>query len=51
MLKKYGKFFADWRDPLGKRHRKACQTKSAALRLQSRMRRENQAKKAQASAR
>jgi hypothetical protein len=30
MLKKYGKFYADWTDELGKRKRKAFTTKEAA---------------------
>lgn len=32
MWKKYGKFFADWYDAHGKRHRKAFDTKGAAQR-------------------
>ncbi len=37
MQKKYGKFYADWRDPLGARHRKTFTTKKAALAHQQRM--------------
>jgi hypothetical protein len=38
MLKKSGKFMADWRDSNGKRHRAAFPTKAEALAHQQRMR-------------
>jgi len=34
MQKKYGKFYADWDDEHGKRHRKALPTKKRALKFQ-----------------
>ena len=49
MVKKYGKFYADWKDPAGHRHRRAFPTKKKALRFQSKMRAETAAKKAPAS--
>ena len=51
MKKKYGKFYADWRDEKGVRHAKACNSRKAALRLTARMQRQARAKKAQASER
>jgi hypothetical protein len=52
MLKKHGKYFADWRDASGKRHRKAFPSKRAALSYQSREANKAQAaKKAPAPAR
>ena len=35
MLQKYGKWFADWRDAEGRRHRKAFPTRRAAERHQA----------------
>jgi hypothetical protein len=49
MLKRYGKYLADWRDSKGKRLRKAFPTKAAALRHQVRMQKQATAKKARAS--
>jgi hypothetical protein len=46
MLKKYGKFYADWDDEHGKRHRKAFRAKKAALQFQAKRRNEVAAKKA-----
>ncbi len=37
MLKKAGRFYADWRDPEGRRKRKAFDTKRAAVAHQTRM--------------
>jgi hypothetical protein len=51
MQKKYGKFYADWRDEKGNRKRKAFRTKTAAERFQTRMRRLSTAKKDQAGKR
>ena len=48
MLRKYGKFYAEWY-PSGKRTRKAFPTKKQAQRFQDRMRAEVAAKKARAS--
>ena len=45
MRKRYGKYFADWRDERGKRHMKAFPTAKAARAYTQRMRRET-AKKA-----
>jgi hypothetical protein len=50
MQRKYGKWYADWDDANGKRHRKAFDTKKQALRYQTRMRSDVTAKKARASA-
>ncbi|MBZ5540940.1 MAG: hypothetical protein LAN61_10530 [Acidobacteriia bacterium] len=50
MRKKYGKFYADWRDEHGQRHMKACPSKKAAAQLSTKMRREAAAKKDQPSA-
>jgi len=36
MGKNYAKFYADWRDEKGKRHRKALRSKKTALRLSAR---------------
>jgi len=38
MLKKFGKFYADWRDANGRRHRAAFPTEAEALAHQARMR-------------
>ena len=46
MLKKYGKFYADWHDEHGKRHRKAFPTRKAALHFQTKQRNLVAAKKA-----
>lgn len=46
MLKKYGKFYADWDDEHGKRHRKALPSRRAALKFQTKMRNAVAAKKA-----
>jgi len=51
MLKKYGRYYADWEDAHGARHRKSFATKKSALKFQTRMRHEEAAKKAPASAR
>ncbi|MGH9775297.1 MAG: hypothetical protein ACRD50_10165 [Candidatus Acidiferrales bacterium] len=51
MMKKYGKFYADWTDDKGRRHRKALPTKRAALDYQRRRRLETAAKKAGSRAR
>ena len=50
MLKKYGKFYADWRDHRGHRRMKAFPTKVGALRYQTKMRDLTERKKARASA-
>jgi hypothetical protein len=50
MLKKRGRWYADWEDPHGKRFRKSFPTKHQALRHQDKMRKETAAKKARASA-
>jgi len=50
MQKKYGKFYADWRDAQGQRHRKAFPTKKQAQHFSSRMRLTEARKKARASA-
>lgn len=47
MKTKYGKWYARWTDAQGKRTEKACNTKAAAKKLQAKMQRERQAKKAQ----
>ncbi len=49
MLRKYGKFYADWTDPKGTRRRKAFPTKQGAEKFQTRQRLESAAKKAQPS--
>lgn len=46
MQHKYGKWYADWDDEHGKRHRKALPTKKAARQFQAKMRNEVAAKKA-----
>jgi hypothetical protein len=51
MLKKYGRFFADWRDHTGKRHRKSFDTRKQAQKHQDRMQAEALAKKASTPAR
>jgi len=38
MLTKYGRYYADWEDEHGKRHRKSFPNKPAALRFQTRQR-------------
>lgn len=48
MRKKYGKFYADWKDEHGHRRMKACATKGAAEKFTRKMRREVASKKAQA---
>jgi hypothetical protein len=50
MLRKYGKFYADWRDLHGKRHRKSFPSAHAAKAFQSKRNAETQAKKVRASA-
>lgn len=50
MLKKYGKFYAEWRDAAGRKHRRACPTKKAAQALQLTERKKRDRGKAQASA-
>lgn len=50
MRRKYGKFYADWTDPLGHRRMKALPTKKAALKYQAKMRTVSAAKKVRASA-
>ncbi len=50
MRKKYGKFYADWRDQHGHRRMKAFPTKPAALKHQDKQRRAIARKKARASA-
>ena len=49
MRKKYGKFYADWRDEHGVRHMKAFARKDHAERYTRKMRRAITAKKAQPS--
>lgn len=51
MLKKYGRWFADWYDSTGKRHRKSFPTKNKALRFQTEQRNTAARKKARPSAR
>jgi hypothetical protein len=48
MKKKYGKFYADWRDERGVRRAKAFPTKKAALAFTARKHREVARKKAAA---
>jgi len=48
MQKKYDKFYADWRDEHGRRHRKAFPTKARALKHQRSMQHQTTAKKARA---
>ena len=50
MRNKYGKFYARWTAADGKRHEKACDSKSAAARYQLARKKEAQAKKARARA-
>lgn len=50
MRKRYGKFYADWRDEKGIRHMKACPSRKAAIRLTAKMRAQTAAKKTVASA-
>jgi hypothetical protein len=38
MLVKNGKFYADWRDSKGRRHRKSCNTRKEAKTLTAKMR-------------
>jgi hypothetical protein len=49
MLKRYGKYLADWRNSKGQRLRKAFPTQAAALRHQVKMQKEASAKKVRAS--
>jgi hypothetical protein len=49
MRKRYGKFYADWRDEHGKRHMKACKSKTAAVHLSTKMQNQTAAKKDQPS--
>lgn len=49
MLKRWGKFLADWRDEHGTRKRKAFTTKKGATKWQQRMQHEATLKKAHAS--
>lgn len=51
MLHKYGKWYADWDDEEGKRHRKAFPSKARALKFQAKMRNAVALKKARHSAR
>lgn len=51
MLKKSGKWLADWRDANGKRHRKAFLSKDSAIRYQNSQARDAESKKAHASVR
>jgi hypothetical protein len=51
MLKKYGRYYADWDDAHGNRRRKSFTTKKQALKHQQKMREESRAKKAPASGR
>lgn len=50
MKQKYGKFYARWTAPDGKRHEKACDTKRAAMQHQREMQAERARKKAPATA-
>jgi hypothetical protein len=50
MKKKWGKFYADWRDEKGVRHAKAFRSKPAARRYTLRMRRTIATKKARTPA-
>jgi hypothetical protein len=45
MIRKHGKWFADWKDENGKRKRKALKTKHAALTYQTQQRNKAAAKK------
>jgi hypothetical protein len=45
MRKKYGKYYADWRDQHGKRHMKAFPTAKAAKRYAEKQRKDTAAKK------
>lgn len=49
MLKKHGKFYADWNDEHGNRRRKAFKSPKAARRHQQLMRNQSALKKARAS--
>jgi hypothetical protein len=49
MQKKLGKWYADWRDEKGRRHRKAFPSRGGALRHQHKMAKDARAKKALAS--
>jgi hypothetical protein len=49
MLKKHGRWYADWETPDGKRKRKTFPTKTAALRFQTAQRNLTATKKARAS--
>lgn len=50
MLKKYGKYYADWKSAEGSRKRKAFPTRKAALQFQQQMREGVALKKARARA-
>ncbi len=50
MIKKYGRYYADWTDSAGTRKRKSFATKKAAARFQTARRNESKSKKAPASA-
>jgi hypothetical protein len=50
MLKKYGRWYADWIDEHGNRKRKSFATRKAALKYQTSQRNAVAAKKAQAPA-
>jgi hypothetical protein len=50
MLKKYGRYYADWDDAQGQRHRKSFPTRKAALKFQTKQRHLTATKKARASA-
>ncbi|MBZ5698999.1 MAG: hypothetical protein LAN18_10695 [Acidobacteriia bacterium] len=50
MEKKYGKFYADWRDEHGKRHRRAFKTAAEARAYQTAQLKRRDRKKAPASA-
>ncbi|MBI1750165.1 MAG: hypothetical protein HY234_15650 [Acidobacteria bacterium] len=49
MLKKHGKYFADWRDERGRRHRKSFATAHEAKKYQTKQQSTAAAKKAPAS--
>ena len=49
MMRKFGRYYADWETPEGKRKRKSFPTKKAALAFQTKQRNLTATKKAQAS--
>jgi hypothetical protein len=51
MIKKHGKYYADWEDQHGNRHRKAFEKAREAKAYTKEMRRQVAAKKARASGR